>query len=89
MLIKLMWAFSGKSGVRERRGMQSMGVSGARLTCGGLAPRARTGYRSLARVCGHGSVSLVLSPLSVISYVARRVMTDEELLVSPDWDDEG
>lgn len=69
--------------------MQSMGASGARLTCGGLAPRARTGNRYLVLVCGHGSVSLILSPLSVISYVARHVVTDEELFISPDWVDEG
>jgi hypothetical protein len=50
---------------------------------------ARTGNRYLALVCGHGSVSLILSPLSVISYVARRVVTDEELFISPDWVDEG
>jgi hypothetical protein len=62
-----------------------MGVSGARLTCGGLEPCARIGNRSSALVRGHGSVS----PFLLISYVARCVVTDEELFVSPDWDDEG
>ena len=70
------WLFLGQSGVHDKRGTQSMGASGARLTCGGLAACARTGNRSLARVCGHGSVSF-----SPISYVVRRIVTDGELFV--------
>jgi hypothetical protein len=63
-LIELHWvAFLGQSGVHDKRGTQSMGALGVRLTCGGLVPCARTGNRSLARVCGHGSVSF--SPLSL------------------------
>lgn len=71
--IELYWVkFSGRRGKRDKRGTQSMDVLGARLTCGGLAPCARTGNRSSDRVRGHGSVSLspiCSSPLPSTPYL--------------------
>jgi hypothetical protein len=73
--IELYWVkCSGRRGKRDKRGTQSMDVLGARLTCGGLAPCARTGNRSSDRVRGHGSVSLspiCSSPLPSTPYLYR------------------